>query len=114
MQRWRWAAGPLVLGLLLLAAGGAKADRVPSHKTAIPPSTGARTDVTVPFLSNGTSTLGAYRVAPRIYASPQVNDPGNPQVKPTFNLIFYGSVQAFGDRNNGAVPRPPQSLRPGR
>ena len=70
MNRWRFAAGLLVLGLSALVASTARADRVPSHKAGIPPSTGARTDITVPFLSNGNSTLGAYRVAPRIYASP--------------------------------------------
>jgi hypothetical protein len=66
----------------------------------------------VPFLTNGTTTLGAYRVAPIIYASPIVNDPMNPQTKPVFNLIFYGSVQSFGDQNNGALQRPGNTLRP--
>jgi hypothetical protein len=26
--------------------------------------------------------------------------------KPVFNLIFYGSVQAFGDRSDGPMPKP--------
>ena len=44
-------------------------------------------------------------VAPRIYSSPIVDDPANPQARPVYNLIFYGGRQAFGDRSNGAVPR---------
>jgi hypothetical protein len=115
MYSRRWAAGLLVLGLLLTANGVARADRVPSQKAVLPPSPGSRIDITVPYTTNGYSTLGVYNgVAPRIYASPIVVDPVNPQTKPVFNLIFYGSVQSFGDRSNGATPRPPNSLRPGR
>jgi hypothetical protein len=44
-------------------------------------------------------------VAPRIYSSPIVDDPRNPQARPVYNLIFYGGQQAFGDRSNGAAPR---------
>jgi hypothetical protein len=104
----------LILGLCLLAANPARADRVPGQKTVNPPSTGTRVDITVPYLTTGYSTLMPGKVAPRIYKSPQVDDPANPGVKPVFNLIFYGSVQAFGDRSDGATPRPPQMLRPQR
>jgi hypothetical protein len=112
MVRWRWASGLLVLGLLLLAADSVRADRVPGQKTVTPPSTGTRVDITVPYLTTGYSTLMPGKVAPRIYASPQVDDVRTPQTKPVYNLIFYGSVMSFGDRSNGATPRPPQTLRP--
>jgi hypothetical protein len=35
-----------------------------------------------------------------------VEDVKNPQARPVYNLIFYGSVQSFGDKSNGAVERP--------
>jgi hypothetical protein len=44
-------------------------------------------------------------VAPRIYSSPTVDDPKNPQAKPVYNLPFYGAVQGYGDASNGAKPR---------
>ncbi len=59
----------------------------------------------MPYLTNGTSAFGAYSVAPRIFSSPIVDDPANPQARPVYKLIFYGSQQGFGDRSNGAVPR---------
>jgi hypothetical protein len=68
-------------------------------------STGTRVDITVPYLTTGNSTFMKGAVAPRIYSSPIVNDPANPQARPVFNLIFYGAQQAFGDKSNGAVPR---------
>src|SRR5262249_46298313 len=107
MVRWHAAAGLLVLGLLPLTANPARADRVPSSKVAVPPSTGTRVDITVPYLTNGTSALGvANGVAPRIYNSPQVDDPTNPQARAAYNLPFYGGSQAFGDKANGVVSRP--------
>jgi hypothetical protein len=109
----RWIGGLAVAGLLLWGAS-ARADRVPSSKTVIAPSSGARVDITVPYLTTGRSTLGAYSVAPKIYATPNVQDTRNPGVKPVFNLIFYGSAQSFGDGNNGATQRPPNMLRPPR
>jgi hypothetical protein len=108
MNCWRWAAGLGVLGLFLLAADVARAERVPSSKAYFPPNTGARTDITVPYLTNGYSALGvANGVAPRVYSSPIVNDPTNPQARPVFNLPFYGAVMSFGGSSNGATPRPP-------
>ena len=107
MHRWRWALGPLVLGFLVLTAGAVRADRVPSQKTVVPPQPGTRGDITVPYLTNGYTTLGVYQgVAPRIYASPILNDPNAPQARPVYNLIFYGASQAFGDKSEGAVSRP--------
>jgi hypothetical protein len=99
---------------LALGAGAARADRTPSAKTVAPPSTGTRVDITVPYLTSGNSTLMSGGVAPRIYGSPTVENPKYPQVKPVFNLIFYGSAQSFGDRSNGAEQRPPNMLRPPR
>ncbi len=107
MVRWHKAAGLLVLGLLLLPAP-ARADRIRSGKVTNQPSSGARNDITVPYGTNGRSTLGVYQgVAPRIYSSPVADNPSEPQAKPVFNLPFYGAVQGFGGQSNGAVPRPP-------
>src|SRR5262245_40440894 len=100
-----WIAGALLLGLWLVQAGAARADRVPSTRSSGQKSTGARQDITVPYLTTGYSAFGAYSVAPRIYGSPIVDDPRDPGVRPVYNLIFYGAVQGFGDRSNGATPR---------
>jgi hypothetical protein len=80
---------------------------VPSSRVpSAPPATGPRPDITVPYTTNGRSTLGvANGVAPKIYSSPIVNDPQNPGARPVFNLIFYGAVQASGNRSEGAVNR---------
>jgi hypothetical protein len=111
MIRWRWALGVMALGLLL-PVGAARADRTPGTKTVYPPSTGTRTDITVPYLTTGRSTLMNGAVAPRIFSSPIVDDPRNPNVKPVFNLIFYGAKMDFGGQSNGATQRPPNELRP--
>jgi hypothetical protein len=106
MQRWMGFAGLLVLGLSLLTAGAARAERVPSQKTVVPRDPGVRGDITVPYLTDGTSNLitNGY-VAPRVYSSPIVDDPRNPGARPVYNLPFWGGVQSFGDKSNGAVPR---------
>jgi hypothetical protein len=106
MQRWQWLAGVGTVAVLLALSDSAWADRVPSTRTAGQSNFGTRQDITVPYLTTGRSAFGAYSVAPRIYASPTVDDPKNPQAKPVFNLIFYGSVQSFGDKSNGATPKP--------
>jgi hypothetical protein len=107
MYHLRWAVGPLVLGVLLLTANAGRADRVPSQKAVEPRDPGVRGDITVPYLTNGSTALGVYQgVAPRIYASPIVSDPKNPQARPVFNLIFYGATRALGDKSDGAVSRP--------
>ena len=111
MVRWRWALGLLALSLLV-PVGAARADRTPGTKTVYAPSTGTRIDITVPYLTTGNSTLMPGRVAPRIYASPIVDDPRNPGVKPVFNLIFYGAKMDYGNESNGATQRPPNELRP--
>jgi hypothetical protein len=106
MHRRSNLAGPLALGLFLLATGPAMADRVPSTKAIGPATAPVRNPVFVPYTTNGYTTLGAYSVAPRIYSSPTVSDPTNPNVRPVFNLPFYGSRQSFGSRSNGAVSVP--------
>ncbi len=112
MLRWSAAAALVVAGLL--AAAPARAERTPGTKTTIVPSTGARPDITVPYLTTGRSTLMQGYVQPRIYNSPIVDDPRNPGTRPVFNLIFYGSRMSFGDQENGAVSRPGNQLRPPR
>lgn len=108
------AAGLLIGAAALLTAAQARAERTPGTKTTIIPSTGARADITVPYLTTGRSTLMQGAVQPRIYNSPVVEDPKNPGVRPVFNLIFYGSKMSFGDQENGALPRPGNQLRPPR
>jgi hypothetical protein len=101
-------AGLLAAGAVLLAAGNARADHTGSLRTNGQRSNGARTDITVPYLTSGGSAfLRGSGVAPRIYNSPTVDDPKYPQAKPVFNLIYYGSKQGFGDKSNGAKPRTP-------
>jgi hypothetical protein len=105
MKQRRWFAGLLLAGAVLLAGGTAWAEHTPTARTSGQRSTGSRTDITVPYLTTGNSAFMPGYVQPKIYASPQVDDPTNPQARPVYNLIFYGAVQSFGDRSNGAVPR---------
>ena len=104
MRQWQWAGGLLAL---VVAATAAQAERVPSGRVPSPPAaTGPRPDITVPYTTNGYSTLGITQgVAPKIYSSPIVDDPKNPAARPVYNLPFYGGVVSFGDRSNGASPR---------
>ncbi len=106
-------AGLLALAALTVLAGSAGAVRVPSSKTVLPPTPGPRGDITVPYTTNGHSTLGvAQGVAPRIFSGPTLTDPVNKGVLPVYNLIFYGSKQSLDSNNPGALPRKPNSLRP--
>jgi hypothetical protein len=100
-----WLTGAVIAGLLLLGTGAARAERTATLRTAGQHSTGSRTDVSVPYLTTGNQAFMTGSVAPRIYASPTVDDPRNPQAKPVYNLPFYGAVQSFGDASNGAKPR---------
>jgi hypothetical protein len=103
----------IALVALIALAGSAEAGRVPSRKADGQRTPGARGDVTVPYLTNGDTTLGVYHgVSPIIYASPTVNDTANAGVLPVFNLIFYGSKQAVSGSNPGAEPRRANQLRP--
>lgn len=102
MKKW---VALLALGLLLAATATASA-RTPSTRTEGQRSTGARTDITVPYLNHGTNAFQGYSVGVRIYSSPIVDDPKNPQAKKVYNLPFYGAAQSFGDKSNGATPKP--------
>jgi hypothetical protein len=99
----------LVLGvaaaMAIVCANHAQASGAPVTRTPGMRSNGARGDMTVPYLTTWRSAFMSGYVAPRIYASPIVDDIRNPQAKPVFNLIFYGSREGFGDRSNGATPR---------
>jgi hypothetical protein len=102
----------LALGTLLVTTGLANAERVPSRRTVTLPSTGARPDITVPYTTDGRSTLmGANGVSPRILSGPGL---GTNQVRPVYNLPFYGATQSFWSGSFGAMPRRGNSLRPGR
>ena len=106
---YRLVSGLVAVGVLLLAGAAARADRTPSTRMpSPPPATGpSRPDITVPYTTDGRSTLMyAGRVAPRVYSSPIANDPKNPGARPVFNLPFYGSVMSFGSGSNGAVSVP--------
>ncbi|HJT79140.1 MAG TPA: hypothetical protein VJ739_18230 [Gemmataceae bacterium] len=101
----RWLTGAAVLGALLLVAATARAERTPMTRTSGQRTQGARPSVAVPYLTTGRQAFGAYSVAPRIYSSPVVDDPANPQAKPVYNLQYYGSTLNFGDRSTGAGSR---------
>jgi hypothetical protein len=106
MRNWRWAAGLTVLGLLLLTARPAHASRTPDTRVPTFLNNGARGDITVPYTTNGISTLGvANGVAPYYVATPNVNDPRNPGTRPVFNVYsFYGATKLHG-ATEGAAPR---------
>jgi hypothetical protein len=108
----RWLGTALAIGLMAVFAGQATADRTPGVRASGQRNTGTRPDITVPYLNNGTNAFHAANVAPKIYASPNVDDPRAQQSLPVFNLIFYGSKEHFGDKSNGAGPRPANRLRP--
>jgi hypothetical protein len=95
----------MILGALLLVSGAARAERVPMTRTPGQRTQGAGPSPVVPYLTTGRQAFGAYSVRPRIYSSPTVDDPSNPQAKPVYNLQFYGAEQRFGDKSNGAGSR---------
>jgi hypothetical protein len=105
MRQCRWLAGAVLVGLLFLASGTARAERIVTQRTSGQKSSGARDDITVPYMTTGKTAFMQGYSAPRIYSSPQVDDPNNPQARPVYNLIFYGSKQGFGDKSNGAATR---------
>jgi hypothetical protein len=105
----------LALAVLLVSAGMADAERVPSARTVTLPSTGARVDVTVPYSTNGRSTLGVYQgVAPQVLAQPGLGTANDASARQVYNLPYYGAGQAFNSSASGAIQRPANSLRPGR
>src|SRR5437667_2747363 len=84
-NRWRWLAGVGTVAVFLALINSVRADRVPSTRSPGQRSSGARRDITVPYLTTGRSAFGAYSVAPRIFQSPIVDDSRYPQQKPVFN-----------------------------
>jgi hypothetical protein len=113
MNKVRWMMALLAVGLPLVLAGAARAERVPMTRTSGARSQGARPSIFVPYVTNGNSAFGvAQGVAPIIYKSPSVQDATNPGARPVFNLPFYGATMSFGSASNGAVsaPKPIQSM----
>jgi hypothetical protein len=106
MSRWRGALGLIVLGLFLLTTGPARADRTPSNRVPTYLNNGARGDITVPYTTNGISTLGVYNgVAPFYTATPIVDDPRNPGARPVYDVYaYYGASKNYGS-TEGAAPR---------
>jgi hypothetical protein len=101
MIRWGWLAIVVMAAMTSVAS----AERTSTARTQGMRSSGTRVDMSVPYLTTGNSTFMSGYVAPRIYSSPIVDDPANPQARPVYNLLFYGGRQAFGDKSNGAVLR---------
>jgi hypothetical protein len=92
----------LITGCFVLAAGQAVAGHTPTMRTSGFYSYGARSDITVPYLTTGRSTFMPGAVAPQILIEPNVDNVRYPQTVPVFNLPFYGARQGFGDQFNGA------------
>lgn len=103
----------LLAGLLLAAT--ADAGRVPSSRVISPRSPGTAGDITVPYTTNGRSTLGVYHgVAPRIEAYPVLDNSPLPKIQNVYNLPFYGSRLGPSPIGIAATPREPNILRPAR
>lgn len=104
----------IALAAALVVAARADASRVPSRKVEIVPSSGSRIDITVPYVTNGRSTLGVWNgVAPKILADPGLGNRADaPQARPVTNIIYYGSNLYPGSQFGGAMPRKPNQLRP--
>jgi hypothetical protein len=115
MTRLFWSAAPIALGLLLATTDMANAARVPSVRVVTYPSTGAHHDITVPYTTNGRSTLGVYQgIGPQIVSQPGLSIVDDAQVRPVYNLPFYGGKQSFDSGKFGSIDRRANSLRPGR
>lgn len=100
----------LLLAALILAAPASA--RVPSSKAITPVATGARGDITVPFTTNGRSTLGvANGVSAKLLASPELNETQAPKIQNVYNVIIYGSRLGPSTGAIWATPRQPNNLR---
>jgi hypothetical protein len=94
------------LALVVLSAAPVRAERTSGARVATVLNNGARGDITVPYTTDGRSTMmvNGY-VAPYYVASPVVDDPKNPGVRPVFNVYsFYGATKNYG-ATEGAAPR---------
>ena len=101
------------LALLVASTSHADAGRVPSIKADRTNNSGAAGDITVPYLTNGRSTLGvASGVSAIIYPSAGLGGPKGDTERPVFNLIFYGSQKAPSPAFDFATQRQPNQLRP--
>ena len=103
----------LALASLLALAASTEGARVPSSKADRTNNFGARPDITVPYLTNGRSTLGvAQGVSVIIAPSPGLGGEKGDTQRPVFNLIFYGSWKSSSPDFDFATKRPANSLRP--
>jgi hypothetical protein len=112
----RRAVGPLALGLVLLTAGTAPADRVVSQKAVTIRSPGVRGDITVPYLTTGYSTLGVWqRVSPYIYSAPEVYETYSVNLpaaydrhewQPVYNPYYYSTLLGYQSRWTGKFYTP--------
>ncbi|MBY0228737.1 MAG: hypothetical protein K2W96_05600 [Gemmataceae bacterium] len=102
----------LAITLFLAAAVPALAERVPSAKAPGFRTDGVRGDITVPYLTNGRSTLGVYNgVGPLIYAAPQLGSPAAPIGQNVYNLPFYGARLGASSGIVGATEQAPIIIR---
>ncbi|MGL4554767.1 MAG: hypothetical protein ACRC33_26680 [Gemmataceae bacterium] len=98
--------------LTALALCAAASARVPSSKAVLPRQPGVRGDSTVPYTTNGFTTLGVSGgVSPKVVASPELDTPGSPTTQKVYNLIFYGSRLQSSPAFNAASNREPNNLR---
>ena len=96
----------LAITLLLAAALPVSAQRVPSTKTIAPRADGPRGDITVPYLTNGRSTLGVSGgVGPIIYSYQKLGSPAQPGGQNVYNLPFYGARLGPSSGVVGASPK---------
>ena len=102
MRRRAWVLGLLTAGCFALGTGQATAGHTPTIRTSGFYSYGARSDITVPYLTTGRSAFMPGAVAPQVLVEANVDNNRYPQTVPVFNLPFYGARQGFGGQFNGA------------
>src|SRR4051812_36347936 len=96
------------LGMVLALSASAEAGRVPSSKAERDYNYGARTDITVPYLTNNRSTLGVWQgVSPIITPSPGPGGFHGDTERPVFTLIFSGPQKSSTPAFIFATQRPP-------
>jgi hypothetical protein len=82
------AVGPWALACVVLTATAASADRVVSMKAPSTRHPGVRGDITVPYTTNGFSTLGVWqRVSPYIYSAPEVFESYSYHLYPAYGRL---------------------------